>query len=296
MLHFKRITLADKKAIQQITLSSKRRNCDLSFANLYSWNFLYQTEYAIASDVLFMRFRADDKWMYMLPVADRMTIEILNLLAEDAQCNKSPLVIAGVCEDIIPEIESLMPGYFTFTADRDYADYIYRTEDLLMLSGKKYQSKRNHINQFKNRYPDYKYCALAPEHISDCLNLEEKWCLTHDATHLRALQAERISMSRCLNHLADLDIHGGVLLVDNRIVAFTYGVPINDEVFDVCIEKADASFEGVYAMINHEFISHLPAQYRWINREEDLGIEGLRQSKLSYHPAFLVEKYIAQTK
>lgn len=294
MLSFKKLTLADKSIIQQFTLINKRRSCDLSFANLYSWNFLYQTEFAVAANALFLRFYIANEQMYMLPVTDELSTEVLDLLLEDATKSGCPLIIGGVCADTIAIIEAWMPGRFTFTAERDYADYIYLADDLRTLTGKRYQPKRNHINQFKAQHPDYIYQPLSAANVTECLYLEEKWCDTHDLSHSKALSAERHSMTRALSHLSELDIQGGLLLLNNRIIAFTYGAPINQEVFDICVEKADTTVEGAYAMINHEFALRLPIQYRYLNREEDLGIDGLRRAKLSYHPLLLLEKYTAR--
>ena len=103
-------------------------------------------------------------------------------------------------------------------------------------------------------------------------------------------------MTAALQHMDQLDIQGGVLYVGGKIVAFTFGAPINQETFDTCVEKADTDIEGAYAMINYEFANHIPEQYLYINREEDLGLEGLRRAKLSYHPEVLLEKYVAELK
>lgn len=296
MLQFKKITLADKPIIQQFTLNSQRRNCDLTFANLYSWRFFYQTEYAVAHDALFFRFYEGNELRYMLPVTEHLTREILAAMEEDALRLEQPLIIGGVCADIIPTIEMLMPDQFEFESYRDYADYIYDTESLATLVGKKYQPKRNHINQFKHKYPNYRFTPLTVDLIPNCLDLEEQWAIAHDIKHQRALEMERNSMIRALLAMEALDIEGGVLWVDDKIVAFSYGAQLNQTTFDVCIEKGNTEIEGVYAMINHEMANMLLPKYAYLNREEDLGIEGLRQSKLSYHPSLLLEKYTATLK
>ena len=118
----------------------------------------------------------------------------------------------------------------------------------------------------------------------------------NDCAENQALQDERRFMTAALQHMDQLDIQGGVLYVGGKIVAFTFGAPINQETFDTCVEKADTDIEGAYAMINYEFANHIPEQYVYINREEDLGLEGLRRAKLSYHPEILLEKYVAELK
>ena len=175
------------------------------------------------------------------------------------------------------ELEKAFPDRFNFVSDRDYADYIYLRSDLSTLKGKKFQSKRNHLNKFRSNYPNYTYKPLTSDLIPACLELET-------------------SMTAALQHLEQLDVIGGVLYVEDEIVAFTFGAPINQTTFDTCVEKANTAVEGAYAMINYEFANHIPSQYIYINREEDLGLEGLRKAKLSYQPEVILEKYMAELK
>lgn len=294
MISFKKITLGDREIIKSFTYSGSRRNCDLNFANIYSWQFLYKTEFALKDDCLLFRFRIGEQLAYMMPVGKEIKRELILDLIEDAKTKGQNLMLAGVCADMVPTLENLMPGCFIFESDRNYADYIYLRKDLAQLSGKRFQSKRNHIHQFRSAYPTYEYKPLAPDLVDDCLRLEEKWYDKHKQEATKALIAERHSMATALAHMGELDIEGGVLLVDGEIAAFTYGAPINDQTFDVCVEKADIDIEGAYTMINYLFVNQLPEHYLYINREEDLGIEGLRKAKLSYHPVTLLEKYIAR--
>ena len=204
------------------------------------------------------------------------------------------LRMLGVCVGMKADIEAAMPGRFTFTEDRDYFDYIYLRTDLATLKGKKFQAKRNHINKFKKQYPDYEYKPLTPDLVPECLKLEEEWCRANNCEEQLALGAERKSMTYALNHMEALGLTGGVLHVNGKIAAFTYGAPINHETWDTCVEKADTGIEGSYAMINYEYANHIDEQYIYVNREEDLGLEGLRKAKLSYQPVILLEKCIAE--
>ena len=163
MIEFKDITLADKELIQSFTLNSQRRNCDLSFANLCSWTFLYQTKYAVLDGYLLLRFYAGEELAYMMPVGTGDVKPVLEALIEDAEALGAKFRMLGVCVGMKADLEAVMPGRFTFTEDRDYFDYLYLRTDLAALKGKKYQSKRNHINKFKKQYPDYEYRLLTPE-------------------------------------------------------------------------------------------------------------------------------------
>lgn len=293
MLQFKEITIDDRALIQSYTLKSMRRNCDLGFSNLFSWRFLYNTQFAIEDGYLLLRFWVNKELVYMMPIGEGDLKEILEKLMADAASQGTKLTLLGVCVHMQEAIEQALPNQFTFTSDRDYADYIYLRTDLTTLSGKKYQPKRNHINKFKKSYPNYHFKPLTPDLVPICLELEEKWCKANNCAERAELADERASMIVALNNMQSLAITGGLLYVDNEIVAFTYGGPINQQTWDVCVEKADTDIEGSYAMINYEYANSIDEQYTYINREEDLGLEGLRKSKLSYSPETILEKCIA---
>ena len=294
MLTFKDITPDDKDVIQSFTLISKRMNCDLSFANLCSWSFLYHTQYAVMDGYLLLRFYADGELSYMMPFGTGDVKPVLEVLISDAEAQGSRFRMLGVCTPMKAKIEAAMPGCFTFSEDRDYFDYVYLREDLATLKGKKFQPKRNHINKFKKQYPDYEYRPLTPALVPECLHLADEWCRANNCAEQQALTSERQSATFALNHLEALGLTGGVLYVNGQIAAFTYGAPINADTWDTCVEKANTDIEGAYAMINYEYANHIDAQYTYINREEDLGLEGLRKAKLSYQPAILLEKCIAE--
>lgn len=294
MIPFKDITLEDRELIQSFTLNSQRRNCDLSFANLWSWLFLYQTKFAVMDGFLLLRFYAGEELAYMMPIGTGDVQPIIEALIEDAAQQGGKFRMLGVCVGMKADLDLAMPGRFVFTEDRDYFDYIYMRSDLATLKGKKYQSKRNHINKFKNQYPNYEYKELTPELVPECLKLEEEWCRANNCDEQVALGAERASMISALLNMEVLGLTGGVLHVNGKIAAFTYGTPINHETWDVCVEKADTEIEGSYTMINNEYANHIAEQYIYINREEDLGLEGLRKAKMSYHPVVLLEKCMAE--
>lgn len=290
MIAFKDITIQDKDTITAYTMNSCRRNCDLSFSNLCSWRFLYHTKFAIVDNFLVFKFWAGDELAYMMPVGEGNLEKVLNELVEDARQEGEPFCMLGVCSCMREDLEAIMPGQFGFTVDRDYADYIYLRSDLATLKGKKFQSKRNHINKFRNTYPDYEYTPITKDRIQECLELEAKWCKANDCDQQEGTGNERRALLYALNHFEELGLTGGILHVNGQIVAFTFGMPINKETFGVHVEKADTNIDGAYAMINYEFANHIPEQYIYINREEDLGIEGLRKAKLSYHPETILEK------
>ena len=185
------------------------------------------------------------------------------------------------------------PGSFDYRLDRDYFDYIYSRQELAELKGKNFQPKRNHVNKFKRTY-NYKYTPLTVDLIPHCLELEEKWCEEHDCEEEESLINERKALNIALRNFDALGLVGGALWVDDEIVGFTYGAPVNHDTFAVHIEKADSHIDGSYNILNQEFARHIPEQYVYLNREEDLGIPGLRKAKLSYRPVILLEKGYAE--
>lgn len=295
MIEFKEISIDDREAIQQFTLGSMHQNCDFSFANLCSWSFLYHTRWAVVEGFLVFHFCVEETPVYMMPVGHGNWRSVLQALMADARERGVPFRMLGISPTVKEEMERAMPGAFAFSADRDYFDYVYLRADLAALTGKKYQPKRNHLNKFRKTYPHSEYRPLTPELIPECLKLEEIWCRANGCCEELALSAERRSMTYALTHMEALGITGGVLFVEGRIVAFTYGSPVNGDTWDICVEKADTQVEGSYAMINNEYVNHIDPRYVYINREEDLGLEGLRKAKLSYQPHVLLEKYSAES-
>ena len=290
---FRPVTAADADLLRSFTMESKCMNCDMNVANLCSWQFLYHTEFAVVEGFLVLRFVLDGHVTYMKPIGKGDLRPVLELLMADARSLGDTLRVACVCPCAQALMDESMPGAFTYTVNRDKSDYLYLREKLVTLSGKKLQPKRNHISKFKRAYPDYEYRPLTPDLMPDCIRLGEEWCRTNDSGMQHAMQAEQQMIAYALHHMDELHIVGGTLFVEGRMVAFTFGARINAEAFDVCVEKADTAYEGAYAMINNEFVSRLPEDIQYVNREEDLGLEGLRKAKMSYYPDLILDKMVA---
>ncbi len=293
IISFRPITVDDRETITSFTLKSSYMNCDFSFANMCSWRFLYNSEFAVVDGFLLIRFwlEDNDRPVYMCPVGNGDLTRPINLLEEDSLDFGHPLWILGVTPTGKEQLEEAFPDGFRFMPDRNFFDYIYLRDDLVNLIGKKYQAKRNHINKFTKLYR-YEYMPITPELVPECLALEKKWYKANRTEDdAEELSYERRSMTFALEHAAELGLIGGSICVDHQIIAFSFGAPINQDTFAVHVEKADINYEGAYSLINREFAAHIPEQYTYVNREEDLGIEGLRKAKLSYHPTIILEKH-----
>lgn len=293
-IDFKPITIDDKEVITSFTLPSPLRNCDLAFSNMCSWRFLYQSEYAVYKNFLLIRFYIEEKnrkrIAYMRPIGNGDFHDALLQLEEDSWQHGHPLLMLGVTPISKDLLEEAFPGEFSYIPERDYFDYIYLREDLTTLKGKKFQAKRNHVNKFKKQYA-YEYEPLTAELVPECLEFEAKWYKANRTDDdQEELTDERKSMIFALNHFKELNLLGGAIRIDHKLVAFTFGSPINQDTFGVHVEKADTDYDGAYSIINQEFASRIPEQYVYVNREEDLGIPGLRKAKLSYNPTILLPK------
>ncbi len=302
MIRFKNIETSDRAAIQAVTMYGTNRSCDLSIANLVSWQFRFGTQFAIVDDFMLLRFFHGNTLAYLMPAytsetarderfSDRLE-NIVRQLREDAVAMGHPLLLLGADTTLIELVRERFGDFYTITERRNFADYIYLRERLTSLSGKKLQGKRNHINKFKSQYPNYEYRELTQDLIPLCIDLELEWRKRRQSTgEGESMMYELRSMTRALRRWDELGLVGGTLWVENNLVAFTYGCQLTDDTFDVLVEKADANYDGAYQMINREFVERLPEQYTYINREDDMGLEGLRKAKLSYYPEILLSKF-----
>ncbi|MDE6507953.1 MAG: GNAT family N-acetyltransferase [Alistipes sp.] len=294
MIEFHPVRLADRAAIERYTMPSGIRNCDLAFANMFCWQAVYRSAWAVVEGFLVVRFQigGGPKIGYMQPVGEGDFTRIVPALADDAHAHGQRLRLIGLTDEGRDQLRRACPGVFAFHSDRASEDYLYRADDLRTLPGRRYQPKRNHINRFTAACPDFRYEELTPERFAECMTLERQWRRVHEG-HTSELCAEQRAMQLAFDHFDELGLRGGCLYVGERLAAFTYGSAVSERTFVTHVEKADTAFEGAFAVINKLFAEHLPPQFELINREEDLGIEGLRHAKLSYHPAELLHKYAA---
>jgi hypothetical protein len=217
---------------------------------------------------------------------DQVTRLVLEWLKEEKREYNPRIERAD--ERIISEIED-MKG-ISIVPTRDHFDYVYLRDDLVKLAGNKYRSKRNHINQLLRTY-SYQYTELAPDHIEDCIELQEKWCILRRCEDDLDLLGEWDAVKEILKYYTNLEVQGAVITIENKVVAFTIGQMLNDNTAVVHIEKADPEIPGLYPVINQQFCENKWHNVRYINREQDLGIPGLREAKLSYYPDHMVKKF-----
>lgn len=302
---FHPLTLSDREAMQAVTLHSGRRNCNYTFANLVGWKFLFGTEVCVLDNAVVLRYTFEGQRAYMVCTAEALSWELIEALFDDSNGDltlmgledsqvKAPLSSPRLggspdAKTSLPQLGEVRRG-FSVEPDRNQFDYIYRRTDLTTLHGKHLDAKRNHINRFRAEHPDFEYRPLTPELFDECRRLTEIWQedKNQNDNGNETINAEHRVMETIFSNWDALGMTGGSIFVDGRMVAFTYGAAVTTDTLDICVEKADRHVEGAFAIINQQFAEHLPEQYIYLNREEDMGIPGLRQAKLSYHPEILL--------
>ncbi len=291
MLNFKPITLDDAEILRPFVTSPARFSCESSTANLVVWAKMYDNMYAIKDGMLFIKSAGAEKETFRLPFGGNLQKGIQKL-REHTKTEYPPLWVQQGERFI--DFKLNFGKFYEFIPSRDAFDYIYLQQDLANLLGKKYHSKRNHISAFSKKY-NWEYRQITQDNIPDIFECMEKWYSENADRFDDTMNTEKQGIELILNNMEPLNIKGGAIYVGSKAVAFTLGSPINKDVFDVHIEKALAEYATAYTVINNEFAKTL-SDYKYINREDDLGIEGLRKAKLSYKPNLLLRKYLCISK
>lgn len=291
MLEFRNIDISDKDTITAALRKSDFRGCEYSFANNMAWRRLAESKISFYKDFyITCAFRTEDSIpSFSFPAGEGSYSELFAELKHFTGSLGVPLRICGITDSQIPLFEELFPGQFICEADRDSSDYIYRSSDLIDLPGKKYHKKRNHLARFREL--DYVFSPITEKDFDDCIAFSAVTYNNKADGNSFSYVAEQFAINTYFTYFNELELKGGIIRIDGKTAAFTLGEGLNSDTFCVHIEKADTSYNGIYAGINNCFASEFAAGYEYINREEDLGLEGLRKSKLSYYPEFLLTKY-----
>lgn len=294
MLEFREPTIEDRLWVNKLVEREGRDKTLLSYDVAFGTNFIWRGMYNIKmcryKDFVLKTFGKDGKTIrYAFPVGEGDIREALGVLVEDARERGLKPCFGGMTKEQMEILGTCFPGSFTFREDRDYFEYIYLSEDLAELKGRKYHGKRNHISKFKNQY-NYTFELIDDHNKEDALLVSKLWCEQNVLGEDNGLTHEICAIRQAFRYFDELKFQGAVIKIDGKPVAMTAGERVCDDVFVVHFEKALPGYNGLYAAINNFFAKEL-TQYRYINREEDLGIEGLRKAKLSYRPSILLEEF-----
>ena len=282
-LEFKPITLQDKDLFDSYFHTYQPPMSEFTFTNLFAWRLCKHYEYAVMDDHLIISF--DSRKAFLQPVGKNPAILIEKILA---------IYPESRFERVEETLAQQLRGKFTIVEEPNNADYVYGTEQLRTLPGNKYAPKRNFIKQCEKCSPSV--CILTDDTIKGFMELQQEWCTLRECENDSNLSAENTAVLEALSHFKELKITGICIYVDNKIEGFAIGEALSPTTFVEHFEKGNSNIKGIYQYVLNQFVKNIPLQYTYINREQDLGIEGLRKAKKSYYPVKMITKYILTNK
>lgn len=287
MLNFRDITIGDKGAFDKYKTDTTAS--EGSFATLFIWDDYYRARVADDGEFFYYQFNVKDRMpSYYFPIGHGDANVALDRLKEYCEANGHLMAFRLVNEEQLEKLRAYGGAEFIENEERDCEDYVYPSEQLISLAGKKLHAKRNHINFFVENY-NYTYEEVTPEvAVGECAPLMYK--LVGEKSH-NLNPFELSAMKKYFDNYSALGEKGAVIRVNGEIVAMSFGEKLTSDMALIQLEQARDEYRGAYQMINKLFCENAWSGYKFINREEDMGIDGLRQAKESYQPAFLVKKY-----
>lgn len=292
------MTCGDKATFDRFFGSRYCENAEYTFTNLFMWREMLNLRWAVEDDVLYIFSSNEETFAAWQPICSddkfhEATTKILHTADENRGDKKFKFVVV---EKIFADsLETYPHAKFNVTAERDEFDYVYLAQDLINLSGRKFHGKKNHLNAFRKEYPDAQYLPITEEIIPKCREELNVWAAVHkrDNPDDPFIGYEQAAIHEIFDHFDAFKLKGGAILLDGKVVAFTFGERLNSDTAVIHVEKADPNVRGVYAAINQNFVAREWSDMIYINREEDMGIDGLRRAKESYRPVKLIEKFNA---
>ncbi len=297
MIDFQSMSPADRDRYQESLFASENRGCEYSFANLYLWG-RQQLAFVHGCVAFFSHFYG--RSVYPFPIGSGDKAAVIRAILADAGERGLPVRITGITEEDKTFLEEAFPGRFHLRPTRDSYDYVYSIQDLADLKGRTYQKKRNHFNRFRAQHPEYRVVPLGNDLLPEARQMVSAWYARRQETDPEAdYMLERRAINRLFTHWSALDPEGIAIYDGGELLALSIGTRLNSTTFDIHFEKAREDADGAYPAVNCEFARYLRAKYpdvQYLNREDDMGLEGLRKAKLSYYPHHMVTKYCAYLK
>lgn len=294
MLELREISVDDKQLFDKYIKIHKTKASELSFTNIFMWRNFYKFRFCEVGELLCLICVPDDIEPFAFePIGKYSGEGFKKAVDEIKEYFKSmgwKLVFKRVEEDKIDFFKQCTIEEKEINFDRDNCDYVYHSEDLINLSGKKYHGKKNHLNSFLKQY-EFEYVRLSEDLVDECIRINEEWCARRSCDLHKGLYCEKLANNEVLKNYLRLGYKGALIKVNGRYEAYTVGELLNEETAVIHIEKANDDIRGLYTIINQQFCENSWKNVTYVNREQDLGIEGLRKAKLSYNPVMLVNKY-----
>ena len=296
MLDFMTPKLQDREWVQEAAAGEENRGSDLAFGNLYLLRNKYDTKICRYKDFLIRKYNGLWRLGYTFPVGEGDVEAALRELEKYAAEKQEPLNFCMLTEEQKNLLEELYPNRFAFSCNEGDTDYVYLSQDLANLAGRSYHKKKNHVLKFFRTYENVEMRTITGENLEDAWTVEERWHHAHQELANYSQMAERNAIWEALQNMEALGLMGAVLYVEGVPAGMTIASRINRDTCDIHFEKVNDEYavSGGYSVINQLYAKQL-TEYEWINREEDIGIEGLRKAKLSYHPKLLIKKYSARS-
>lgn len=296
IINFNELTIDDKELLDGFFKMDYHENSHLNFTNLFMWRKAYNIMWCIQDGILYLKAKYNENEFALQPLCDKNRLfEAVDNLKQYFMDKKISFSLVGLEENIVEQLKAYPNGEFEFSTNRDDDDYVYNSVDLIKLSGRKFHSKKNHLNSFRKNYTEAKYLPINNEIITLCKITINGWykkrlALTPDDPFIGA---ERDAIIEVFNNFDKLKLKGGAIFLVNKVMAFTFGEQLNEDTAVIHVEKADPDVNGAYTAINQAFIENEWQDMTYINREEDMGIEGLRKAKESYRPVKMIKKFTA---
>lgn len=291
-MNFTRLTLSDIEKIRPLLTGVTNRLCDNTIGGLFMWRDFFDSHYYIdENQTLFIRHKVAGKHMFEIPIGNDIKKNILKISSMCKE-NGMPVVFCIVSSDELTILRNMYER-LEVSAERDWFDYLYDARSIVSLSGRKYAGQRNHINRFKRLYPDYSFSFIDSSNTQKIREFLEVYYSKNEVEDPVGIE-EKTKVFEVIDNFKRYGMIGGFISAGDRVVSISIGEILYDTLF-IHIEKADTEFHGAYQIIVNEYAKNIcTPEIKYINREEDVGMEGLRTSKLSYHPLSLLEKYTVE--
>ncbi|MCX5782164.1 MAG: phosphatidylglycerol lysyltransferase domain-containing protein [Elusimicrobia bacterium] len=285
---YRNIEISDKKLFDDLFSKIKPEICEYTFANLFAWKDLYNLSLSTLEDFVLLSSRKNETSNFFDPIGLGDKKSVIKKILKDG---KTSFILVQEDTKKLFENESDISIFL----DRDNCDYLYNSEDLIVLKGKIYDGKRNYIKRFKSGNK-YKYVRINDKNNNECLKFVDKWCEFRDCEGAESLKHEKKAIKEMLGNFSCLKLFGGLIEIGGEIAALAAGELLNKDTFVIHILKSKNGVIGLNQTMNNEFLANEAAGFKFVNMEQDLGVEGLRKSKLSYHPLKLINKYTIRLK
>jgi len=291
-MNFRAVTLKDKELFTRYRIDQGYYGCNLDFTTLFLWNIQDGTTVYEDGDAIYVEAQFFRHIIFFPPIMKSLRADMtacVKKMYEYSRAKGQKFILKALSKDMLSRIDKDFLSGFEVAEDRNNFDYIYRADDLISLAGKDFHGKRNHLHQFESAYK-YEFRPYTPFDYRGVMALFEEWASYQ--TDIRGVTAEKLALTCALQDLDALGLKCGVIVIDGAVRAFAVGGKSYNDMAIMHFEKADINYKGIYAAINNYFAKTFLADVTYINRQEDMGKDNLRKSKLSYNPVFLAEKYV----